>query len=307
MKKLIFSTALLTIIPLMLAGCTIDNNLGHSKPTATSKQSNVSSSSASSTSSSNSVRASSIWNKSKDNQLANFMVSFGNAMKQSYTQCTPQRNTTYAGMHYPDDFSQNKTAFNDKQLSAGWTSNGSDKYDVNVVAIYEDTNGGSTIGGRIYLFTIQDGAPIVYYTEQNQGMPDGLTHFEETKNVDLSDAFKEIVDNQHSNTSSSSNQSKADNNASNSLTFNEGMEILRQSIYKDYLQESPQLVSNDKQKLVISSLSGAKGINYFTLTLEDNNQVKIHAEMGSIQGGPRNQFNATDNIPEYQTVKRLNS
>ena len=82
------------------------------------------------------------------------------------------------------------------------------------------------------------------------------------------------------------------------------MQILQQSNYKNYLNESPKLVSSDKQQLVISSLAGAKGINYFTLTLEKNKQIKIHAEMGSIEGGPRNQFNATDHVPEYQTVTR---
>ncbi|WP_259767811.1 DUF4767 domain-containing protein [Pediococcus pentosaceus] len=277
MKKII-STALLAIIPLTLVGCTNNGNSKSNASSSTGSTTKVISHPADDGSSSvhgKSVKDSSLWNNNKDNQLANFMVSWNKSMNQSYTQCTPNRNTTYTGLHYPNDFTDNKMAFNDRYLSAGWSTDGSDAHDVNVVAIYEDTNGGSTVGGRIYLFAIQNNSPVVYYTEQNQGTPDGLVHFETTQNTDLTNEFKKLVTNKKLNPeTTNSNRSTKSESTSAPLTFDEGMQILQQSNYKNYLNESPKLVSSDKQQLVISSLAGAKGINYFTLTLEKTIKLK---------------------------------
>lgn len=301
-------TLLLGLCTLLLGACgqnTTNTTSSNTKTTDNSSNAKKHSTAKSFYSKNSSTQSSSVWNDTKDDKLASFMVTWGQTMKQSYTQCTPDRNTTYTGLHYPNDFSDNKTAFSNHKLSAGWSPDGSNKYKVNVVAIYEDTNGGSTVGGRIYLFAIQNNSPVVYYTEQNQGTPDRLVHFETTQNTDLTNEFKKLVTNKKLNPeTTNSNRSTKSESTSAPLTFDEGMQILQQSNYKNYLNESPKLVSSDKQQLVISSLAGAKGINYFTLTLEKNKQIKIHAEMGSIEGGPRNQFNATDHVPEYQTVTR---
>ena len=189
-------TLLLGLCTLLLGACgqnTTNTTSSNTKTTDNSSNAKKHSTAKSFYSKNSSNQSSSVWNDTKDDKLASFMVTWGQTMKQSYTQCTPDRNTTYTGLHYPNDFSDNKTAFSNHKLSAGWSPDGSNKYKVNVVAIYEDTNGGSTIGGRIYLFTIQDHTPIVYYTEQNQGTPDGLVHFEPTQNTDLSNGFKNIV------------------------------------------------------------------------------------------------------------------
>ncbi|APR28940.1 DUF4767 domain-containing protein [Pediococcus acidilactici] len=309
MKKLI-SIALLTIIPLVLTGCNSNNNQNanrnNTRKSATkivSKQNRKHINKALSNNS-KSTKSTTNWDKNKDVQLAYFMASWNQTTQKNYVQCTPKRNTTYTGLHYPNDFADNKTAFNDQKLSAGWSEDGTNKYDVNVVAIYENTNGGATVGGCIYLFAIQDNSPIVYYTEQNQGAPDGLVHFEIAPNDDLTNKFNSIVrsSSNQKNTSSSSKTPEV-----SPLTFEEGMQILQHSIYKDCLGEDSQLVSNKPQRLVISAFSGARGINYFTLTLEKNNQVRIHAEIGSLEGGPRDQFNAGSHIPEYQTVTRTGS
>lgn len=84
------------------------------------------------------------------------------------------------------------------------------------------------------------------------------------------------------------------------------MQILQQSVYKDYINDSPQLVNNDNHKLVISAYAGAKGINYFTLTPSGSNQVKIHAEFGTLDGGKFTNLHDVD-APEYQTVTRPNA
>lgn len=189
-------TLLLGLCTLLLGACgqnTTNTTSSNTKTTDNSSNAKKHSTAKSFYSKNSSNQSSSVWNDTKDDKLASFMVTWGQTMKQSYTQCTPDRNTTYTGLHYPNDFSDNKTAFSNHKLSAGWSPDGSNKYKVNVVAIYEDTNGGSTIGGRIYLFTIQDHTPVVYYTEQNQGIPDGLVHFEPTQNTDLSNGFKNIV------------------------------------------------------------------------------------------------------------------
>ena len=133
-----------------------------------------------------------VWNAHKATQLDQLMDAFGQTMDQSYTACTPGHNTTYAGMHYPDDLKNQKTAFDDQQLPAGWSSTGKGRYRVNVVAVYEDPGQG-TLGGHVYLFAIKDGKPVVYHTSQNQGMPDNLTHFTTTKNQTLAQGFAKIV------------------------------------------------------------------------------------------------------------------
>lgn len=192
-------TLLLGLCTLLLGACgqnPTNTTSSNTKITDNSSNAKKHSTAKSFYSKNSSNQSSSVWNDTKDDKLGSFMVTWGQTMKQSYTQCTPDRNTTYTGLHYPNDFSDNKTAFSNHKLSAGWSPDGSNKYKVNVVAIYEDTNGGSTIGGRIYLFTIQDHTPIVYYTEQNQGTPDGLVHFEPTQNTDLSNGFKNIVNSQ---------------------------------------------------------------------------------------------------------------
>lgn len=90
------------------------------------------------------------------------------------------------------------------------------------------------------------------------------------------------------------------------LTFDEGMQILRRSVYKDVIEDSPQLVSNQDQKLVISSYAGAKDVNYFTLTLTKNNHVRIHAEFNTVDSGKVIHRHDV-NLPEYQTVARSSS
>ena len=135
---------------------------------------------------------SALWDQRKAEQLSSFMESFGQTMDQSYTACTPGHNTTYAGLHYPDDLKQQRTAFDDQKLSAGWAPTGKGHYRVNVVAVYEDPGQG-TLGGHVYLFAIKDGKPVVYHTSQNQGMPDNLTHFTTTENQTLRQGFAKIV------------------------------------------------------------------------------------------------------------------
>jgi flagellum-specific peptidoglycan hydrolase FlgJ len=110
-----------------------------------------------------------------------------------------------------------------------------------------------------------------------------------------------------SSSSSEKQSSQEQEKAPAPLTFDEGMEILQQSVYSGYLNEDPHLESSTDQQLVIISYIGAKGLNRFTLTPQGTDQVKIHAEIGSAQGGPPNQFNATDHTPEYQTVARPNA
>ncbi|MDB8869011.1 DUF4767 domain-containing protein [Pediococcus acidilactici] len=135
---------------------------------------------------------SALWDPRKAEQLSSFMESFGQTMDQSYTACTPGHNTTYAGLHYPDDLKQRRTAFDDQKLSAGWAPTGKGHYRVNVVAVYEDPGQG-TLGGHVYLFAIKDGKAVVYHTSQNQGMPDNLTHFTTTENQTLRQGFAKIV------------------------------------------------------------------------------------------------------------------
>ncbi|MEI2593215.1 hypothetical protein AAHH59_06180 [Pediococcus acidilactici] len=130
-----------------------------------------------------------------------------------------------------------------------------------------------------------------------------------TSTGNASHSSKKVSKNHRTTTPAANSSKQHSTNAPTTgkpLTFDEGMQILRRSVYKDLLADSPQLVSNQPQKLVISTYAGAKGINYFTLTMAGTNQVQIHAKFGTLDGGKFTQLHDV-NLPEYQTITRASS
>lgn len=202
MKKLISAT-LLALVTLTLAACssgassTSTSNSSQKNTTSSStKRVTSSHSSTSSSSQSSKAKASTIWNDDKKQQLAEFMDSWGTEMKQTYVKRGPGNDTTSLGLHYPSDFAKNKTSYNLKNSSAGWSDDGKGSNDINVVAIYEQPNGTKETPMtqyNIYLFAIENNRAVVYHTSQNQGVGDERTHFGLTANSKLESGFAKIV------------------------------------------------------------------------------------------------------------------
>ncbi|TLQ04064.1 DUF4767 domain-containing protein [Pediococcus stilesii] len=203
MKKLISAT-LLALVPLTLAACSsgasstsTSNSSSKNTTSSSTKRVTSSQSSTSSSSQSSKAKASTIWNDDKKQQLAEFMDSWGTEMKQTYVKRGPGNDTTSLGLHYPSDFAKNKTSYNLKNSSAGWSDNGKGSNDINVVAIYEQPNGTKETPMtqyNIYLFAIENNRAVVYHTSQNQGVGDERIHFELTSNSKLESGFAKIVD-----------------------------------------------------------------------------------------------------------------
>ena len=158
----------------------------------------------SSTSSSASVSSSSsaavaLWNTAKANQLADFMVQWGQSMGQKYEAYSPTHDVNYyGGGVYKEQIATNKVAVNDQHVSAAWSNDRTGTAQYKIVAMYSDVATARYAGVHLYLFTIDpNGAPKVLITMQNQGAEDGLLHFSVTQNSALQNGFSTIIKTTH--------------------------------------------------------------------------------------------------------------
>ncbi|WP_208422662.1 DUF4767 domain-containing protein [Latilactobacillus fragifolii] len=134
-----------------------------------------------------------LWSKDKMHKLATFMGNWGRSMGQTYAAYYPENNTDFYGKKYPQDFSKNQIAVANQQVSVAWSEDGNGTADYQVVAIYAEDSSANFGTAHLYLFSIHDDKPMVLITQQNQGMPDNLIHFDETKNATLKNGFSDIV------------------------------------------------------------------------------------------------------------------
>ena len=152
---------------------------------------------------------SSLWNEKKDEQLSQFMVSWGNDMGQHYEKIRNER-TPWGNINAIVDSSINDShamnpAWEDGPdsgktlIPTRWADNGDLQPDVyNVVAAYSNHNDHGNLpknsSGILYLFTIHNNQPVVLVTEQNQGgFPNNAVCFKVTANQALKDGFASIV------------------------------------------------------------------------------------------------------------------
>ncbi|MFL2080986.1 DUF4767 domain-containing protein [Latilactobacillus sakei] len=159
------------------------------KKTTTSSAKKVSRKQVTQTSSSDKA----VWSSAKSQALKSYMASFSQAMNQQYADYQPGNETNFFGLNYPSYFKEDKLAVDDQHVTADWSADGTGSSDYNVVGIYSDSAAAHDMSAHLYLFTIHDGQPVVFITEQNQGMPDGLVHFKETANTDLKQNFAQII------------------------------------------------------------------------------------------------------------------
>ncbi|MET3558472.1 hypothetical protein ABID29_001597 [Streptococcus rupicaprae] len=127
-----------------------------------------------------------LWSNQKAEQLASFMVSWGNAMNQPGYQDITHQETGFV--------LENRVRLNQVQdVTTEFSQDGTGNSDYQVLAIYRYSYGGNQV--HTYYFTIRaDGAPIVLYSAQNQGgMPDDKYYMKETANEELKAGFARIV------------------------------------------------------------------------------------------------------------------
>jgi hypothetical protein len=158
-----------------------------------SQSSSSTSSSASTSSSSSSTVAS--WNTVKANQLADFMVQWGQSMGQKYEAYSPTHDVNFFGANiYATMIAPGKVAVNDQRVSIAWSNDGAGSAQYKIVAMYSDAATKHDMVAHLYLFTIDStGAPKVLITMQNQGTEDGLLHFNFTQNSALQNGFANIM------------------------------------------------------------------------------------------------------------------
>lgn len=165
-----------------------------------------SSTSSSASASSSSSAAVALWNTAKANQLADFMVQWGQSMGQKYEVCTPQSKWGWYGTDaYRTWIAANRVAVandsqgrGDQHVSVVWSNDGRGSAQYKIVAAYTDSVYAKYPSAHLYLFTIgPSGQPIVLITMQNQGAPDDLLHFWPTENSALQNGFSTIIKTTH--------------------------------------------------------------------------------------------------------------
>ncbi|GEP18767.1 DUF4767 domain-containing protein [Pediococcus argentinicus] len=192
MKKS-FAFILAAIVLLTVSGCGNQKQTSEQKGDITSAQGGSDDSSKDSKSIDLKPQENDLWNNDKSRQLESFMKDWQATMHQEYQNYYPGKDVSYYGITYPSSLGSGNIAVNDHKVSMGWSNDGLGKHDFNVVAIYSDIDH-AKMGAHLYFFAIASNKkPIVLITEQNQGTPDMLIHFNPTKNTDLEQGFEKIA------------------------------------------------------------------------------------------------------------------
>lgn len=201
MKKLVTILMIFLIVPSLLVGCsnTSDTKNTTSIKTKTIKEKKHTSREKKQISKEKkpiSEKNDKLWNDTKRKQLDKFMQEFSKEMNQNYKSYDQTNNVNFYGVQFPNSFSENKIKVGDQHVFVAWSNTGEQTADYSVVAIYSDIASSThTFGNHLYLFALKDQNPVVLITEQNQGMPDGMIHFNLTKNKNLSSNFDMIIKN----------------------------------------------------------------------------------------------------------------
>ncbi len=150
------------------------------------------SSTSSSSSSSSSVKeaytqevatATALWNVDKAQQLASFMVSWGNEMNQP----------GYKSEGIDEWLSFNFFMNDSYDISVEKSLDGTGNSDYNIVAVYSYVYGANSIHRYFFTFN-RSGQPVVLYSAQNQGgMPHNRLYVKQTQNQELSAGFANIA------------------------------------------------------------------------------------------------------------------
>lgn len=172
-----------------------------SSPKNQTEESTSSSSSKSDNPKTNPNASQALWNQEKAEQLANYMVEFGNKMGQpGYKSYAPGDDDDFFGvMSFTEQdrivvgerAADGAELTNERKVTVAFSNDGLGTADYNIVASYGVVHKNFPI---FYHFTIHEGQPVVLVSRQNQGNPERLYYMNPTNNTELRDTFAAIVE-----------------------------------------------------------------------------------------------------------------
>lgn len=131
------------------------------------------------------------WNQKKDKELAKLVKNWSEAASQSYREYDGHKSIkTVGGVTYPEAFSTKKFSIdNHDNISLGWSPDGKNKYEYNVVAIYNQ-NVDNMGWHNTYFFCLHKGEPVVLMDSTHN-----VAIIPLTVNTDqtLNDGFQKII------------------------------------------------------------------------------------------------------------------
>lgn len=209
MKKCLLISSLF-----LLAACgKNEENVEQTKSTEQTTATVASSSSEAETVETSSTPASSepkvevLWSDEKEKALEDFIAhQWGPSFDppQVYRSYSPENPLNYYGVTVPTTLLKGSSYqmtpdFAGQVPNLIWSENGLvEDGDIALVAVFADTEHTKVTrspSSHLYLFTIVDGQPQVWITEQNQGNPEKKLYFNRTKNQQLQDFFANLVGN----------------------------------------------------------------------------------------------------------------
>lgn len=142
-----------------------------------------------------------LFDANKESVLANFMTQWGQVMDQRYESFTPEVTGDMYGVEFPTEVIS-LLGVNNQITPAYWSEDGIsiESGDYAIVAAYHnyqdfsEQNPEAPFGANYYLFALVNEEPIVLVSQQNQGQPDGLIHFQPTDNQALQSGFSQIIE-----------------------------------------------------------------------------------------------------------------
>lgn len=136
-----------------------------------------------------------LWSQEQSEELDAFVASWGKQMNQTYEAYDDKKSVDLYGINVPQVILDNswKMVVNDKPVSVEWSTSGIGKTPYQLVAVYSDADYQPNLEKHVYFFVLVDNEPKVFVTQQNQGNPQNYLYFDETQNVDLLQAFRQIA------------------------------------------------------------------------------------------------------------------
>lgn len=285
--KSLYLVGSIVAVTLLLGGCGKSSPTNHSTQSSTTSQTGGQSSA---------KQSSQLWNKSKDQQLTDFINKWAPTMGQSYTKYNGKKDLrTKAGMYYPSDLS--KTTVNGSNSSIGWAPSGKGSYDYNVVALYNYDRPGNAATHITYAFAFHNNQPVALVEQSTNGTPD----WTQTKNTDVESNFERIAQGSKSSyNQSTSPTSKANDRDSSEMTFDKAAQILQKGGFTDFDYDNAKQTHDGSHATsdggyVMITYPGAKGQDHFTITKTGKNKYHVEAVYGSSDGG----FTPLDNQSDY--------
>lgn len=135
------------------------------------------------------------WSPEQSNELAAYMINWGEQMDQTYESYDRNESVDLYGIKVPQDILNGtcKMVVGDELVEVEWSSSGVGKTPYQLLEVYSDAKYQPNLDKHTYFFVLANGEPKVLVTQQHQGNNQNYLYFNETQNIDLSQAFYQIT------------------------------------------------------------------------------------------------------------------